>query len=91
MRVPTELRPLYGKRDIIRKSLGTSDRREAIARVRFEAFKLDTEFEAKRSELKRVAGKMQMAAPQLNMSEKEAHSHVIHRAQTGVTRCGKAR
>ncbi len=77
MRVPTELRPLYGKRDIIRKSLGTSDRREAIARVRFEAFKLDTEFEVKRNELKMVAGKKQMAAPLLNMSEKEAHSLVV--------------
>jgi hypothetical protein len=49
MRVPKDLRSAYRNEEIIRKSLHTSDRREAISLVRFEAFKLDSEFEAKRA------------------------------------------
>ncbi len=54
MRVPKELRSLYGKKEVIRKSLNASDRSEAISRVRYEAFKLDAEFKAKERELKLV-------------------------------------
>jgi len=52
MRMPKELRSLYGKKEIIRKSFDTSDRSEAISRVRYEAFKLDAEFAERRRELK---------------------------------------
>ena len=77
IRVPNDLRPLYGKQEIIRKSLGTSDHREAISKVRFEAFKLDAEFAEKRREneqARRTAG----ALPQLReISEQEAHALVF--------------
>jgi hypothetical protein len=73
MRVPKDLRALYGKKEIIRKSLDTSDRAEAISRVRFEAYKLDSEFEAKRRELKQVS----ISAPVLALNDREAHELVF--------------
>jgi len=72
MRVPKDLRSLYGKKEIIRKSLDTSDRGEAISRVRFEAFKLDSEFEAKRRELKNA----QPPPAVLTIDDREAHALV---------------
>jgi len=45
IRVPQDLCSLYGKKDaMIRKSLWTSDYREAISRLRYEVFKLDQKF-----------------------------------------------
>jgi hypothetical protein len=73
VRVPKDLIPYYGKKEIIRKSLGTSDYREATSRVVFEAFKLDSEFKVKRRELE--------AAPPLpvirTLSDHEAHDMVF--------------
>jgi hypothetical protein len=73
VRVPQDLRSLYGQKEIIRKSLGTCDAREAISLVRFEAYKLDSEFEAKRRELKSVE-----ALPTIQtISDREAHDMVF--------------
>lgn len=76
IRVPKDLRPLYGKRDIIRKSLDTSDYREAVSLVRFEAFKLDAEFSAKRREIA-AAKRASQPPPELSeVSDREAHEIV---------------
>ena len=77
MRVPTELRPLYGKREIVRKSLGTSDYRAAVGKVRFEAFKLDAEFEAKRRELESAERASALPSAVCELSEREAHEMVM--------------
>ena len=77
MRVPTELRPLYGKREIVRKSLGTSDYRAAVGKVRFEAFKLDAEFEAKRRELQSAERASAPPSAVCELSEREAHEMVM--------------
>jgi hypothetical protein len=72
-RVPKALRPLYGKSEFVRKSLGTSDPREAISLVRYEAFKLESEFKAKRRE-------METAEPPSTLrtlGDKEAHEMVF--------------
>jgi integrase len=73
VRVPKELRAAYGKQEIIRKSLGTSDPREAISRLRYEAFKLDSEFKAKQREL----GKVEPPPTVLAISDREAHDLVF--------------
>lgn len=77
MRVPTELRPLYGKREIFRKSLGTSDFREAVSRVRFEAFKLDAEFEDKRREMENAARACEPPPAVCEIGDREAHETVM--------------
>ncbi len=59
--------------DVIRKSLDTSDPREAISRVRFEAYKLDSEFETKRRELKSVESPPTIQT----ISDREAHEMVF--------------
>ena len=73
IRVPNELRSLYGRRDIIRKALGTSDRREAVSRVRFEAFKYDAEFAAKRLQ---IADAKPIRLNDRVLSDREAHQMV---------------
>ena len=73
VRVPKELRSLYGKKDVIRKSLGTSDQREAISLVRYEAFKLDSEFAAKRRE-KESAKPLPIVR---TLNDREAHEMVF--------------
>ena len=73
MRVPKDLRPLYGKKETIRKSLHTSDRGEAISLVRFEACKLDSDFQTKRRELKQL----QNPSPLRSISDREAHDLVF--------------
>ena len=73
VRVPKDLRSLYGQKDIIRKSLDTSDPREAISRVRFEAYKLDSKFEAKRRELKSVESPPTIRT----ITDREAHEMVF--------------
>ncbi len=55
MRVPTELRTLYGNKEFCRKALGTSDHREAAQLVKFEAYKQEAEFAEKRRELAKTA------------------------------------
>ena len=75
MRVPKELRPLYGKKDIFRKSLETSDYREAVQRVRYEAFRLESEFAEKRRELERA--KQRATEPPPEISPQEAHGLVF--------------
>src|ERR1700722_11788754 len=69
MRVPKDLRALYGKKEIIRKSLDTSNRAEAISRVRYKAFKVDSDFEAKRRELKNA----QPFPTVLKIDDREVH------------------
>jgi integrase len=65
VRVPTDLLAAYGKTKIIRRSLDTSDWREAVRRVHTEAFKLDAEFAEKRRKL----------APRVvsDLTDREAH------------------
>lgn len=77
IRVPKDLRPLYGKREFFRHSLGTSDYSEAVSKVRFEAFRLDAEFAAKRREM--ANAKRASAPPPVlsDVSEREAHDIVL--------------
>lgn len=76
VRIPTDLRTIYGKQDIIRKALGTSDHREAISRIRFESFKLDSEFAEKRRQLK-TSAEAALPRPQVcDISNREAHEIV---------------
>ncbi len=77
IRVPTELRPLYGKKDIFRKSLDTSDFREAVSRIRFEAFKLEAEFEEKRRESLRAKVAAEPAECLREISDQAAHALVF--------------
>lgn len=48
IRVPTELHPLYGKKQFVRKALNTSDYYRAASEARFEAARVLAEFESKR-------------------------------------------
>lgn len=77
MRVPTELRPLYGKKEIFRKSLDTSDFREAVSRVRFEAFKLEAEFAEKRRDSLRKKAKAEPPELLRELSDQDAHALVF--------------
>jgi hypothetical protein len=72
-RVPKDLRSLYAHKEFIRKSLGTSDRHEAIGLVRYEAFKLDSEFAAKRREMENS----QPPTTVHTISDREAHEMVF--------------
>ena len=70
VKVPLDLRPSYAK-ELIRKALHTSDPHEARRRVQFEAFRLDSEFEAKRRELLSAKrGERQTPSP-LKISDRE--------------------
>jgi hypothetical protein len=71
VRVPKDLRAVY-KTEIIRKSLKTSDHREAINLVRYEAFALDADFAAKRREMKSSQPLPIITA----LSDREAHEMV---------------
>lgn len=53
-RVPDELRPIIGRKEI-KKALGTSDHREAGKLARIEALKTDELFASKRREVQQVA------------------------------------
>ena len=75
VKVPKDLRAALGK-ELIRKALGTSDPHEAARQVRFEAYRMDSEFESKRRELLAAKReKPQMPSP-LKISDKEAHEIV---------------
>ena len=72
-RVPKDLIPYYGNKEIIRRALGTSDLREAKSIVAFEAFKLDSDFAAKRREIEAV-----IPPPTIGtLSDREAHEMVF--------------
>ena len=49
-RVPLELVPLYGQKQFIRRALGTGEYKEAVHRLKFEAYRLDEEFMRKKSQ-----------------------------------------
>jgi len=76
IRVPKELRPLYGKTEIIRKALGTSDYREAVREARYRAFEAETDFEAKR---KNLCARTTAAEREIlhQLSDREAHDLVF--------------
>ncbi|MEP6669411.1 MAG: site-specific integrase [Chthoniobacter sp.] len=77
MRVPTALRAAYGRTDIIRKSLNTSDRREAVSRVRYEAFRQEAEFAAKSREIEARKRSAPTVTPKLlEIESREAHEIV---------------
>lgn len=77
MRVPTELRPLYGKKEFFRKALNTSDYHAAVSEVRFEAGRAEAEFAAKRRELKN-AHRAKTPPPVVSeLSDREAHEIVL--------------
>lgn len=77
VRVPKDLLPAYGGKQIIRKSLRTSDRREAKIRVREEAFKLDSEFLEKRRALERAEQKTTPKRAVSSITDREAHDLVF--------------
>ena len=77
VRVPTELRPLYGKKEFFRKALGTSDYREAVSEVRFEAGRVEAEFAAKRRELKNAQRANTPPPAVYELSDREAHEIVL--------------
>jgi hypothetical protein len=52
IRIPSELRPLYGRKEFVRKALNTSDYYKAASEARFEAARVQAEFEAKRRKIK---------------------------------------
>lgn len=70
-RVPKDLRAIYGM-DIIRRSLKTSDYREAVSQLHYEAFALDADFIAKRREIKSAQPLPTISA----LSDREAHEMV---------------
>jgi len=70
-RVPKDLHAVYGTK-VIRKSLKTSDHREAISQLHYEAFALDAEFTAKRREMKSSLPLPKVSA----LSDREAHEMV---------------
>ncbi len=72
-RVPKDLRSSYGKKEFIRKSLGTSDYREAVRQLHYEAFALDSEFAEKRRQLEAAE-----PPPTVHMiGDREAHEMVF--------------
>jgi hypothetical protein len=77
MRVPIDLLPLYGKTEVIRRSLGTSNRQEAIHLVRFEAYKLDAEFRAKRREMEARTRAEQQRPKMLEIGDRDAHDIAV--------------
>lgn len=70
-RVPKDLRATY-KKEVIRYSLKTSNYREAVVQLHYEAFKLDADFAAKRREME-SAGPMPVVTV---LSDREAHEIV---------------
>ncbi len=72
VRVPKDLRSVYGM-EIIRKSLKTSGRREAINQLHYEAFALDSDFKAKRREMESA----QPLPTVRTISDREAHEMVF--------------
>lgn len=76
IRVPTELRPLYGKKEFFRKALNTSDYHTAASEVRFEVGRVEAEFAAKRREKNAHCAKT--PPPVLSeLSDREAHEIVL--------------
>jgi hypothetical protein len=76
IRVPKELRGKFGKADVIRKALGTSDWREAVSRLRYESHKLEVEFAEKRRELKLAEESAGSRRKIDDLSEQEVHALV---------------
>lgn len=76
MRVPKDLLPLFPKSGFVRKSLGTSDYREAVSSVRFEAYKLDAEFAAKRREMQNAKSASTPPPKLSDLSDREVHDIV---------------
>ena len=77
IRVPKDLRAAYDGKEVIRKSLHTTDPREATSRVRYEAFKLDSEFQAKRRELETAKRAAEPLPAVRTISDREAHDFVF--------------
>jgi len=71
-RIPTDLRPLYGKKEFLRESLGTSDFSAARREVQYRVLKAEAEFDEKRKTLlPPVVEKFH------EISDQEAHSLVF--------------
>ena len=75
VKVPKDLREVMGK-ELIRKSLGTSDPREAARRVRFESLKLDALFDAEREKLNAEKTKAASLRKRTEFSDRELHNIV---------------
>ena len=63
-------------KDIVRESLGTSDYREAVSRVRFEAFRQAAEFDAKLREIEDGKRSAAPAPKLLEIEDRDAHEIV---------------
>jgi hypothetical protein len=72
LRIPKELRAAFGK-ETIRKALGTSDKREAIRSVRYQAFKAESDFAEKRREMERAGPSLVIR----QITDREAHEMVF--------------
>lgn len=72
VRVPTELRKLYGK-EFVRESLGTSEFREAVREVRFRLGQVEAEFAEKRRQLERNGSRVKAKPPIAAITDREAH------------------
>lgn len=75
VKIPKDLRAAFGK-ELIRKALDTSDPNEAARLVRFESFRLDAEFAAKRREQREAIERQVKPASPLKISDREAHDIV---------------
>jgi hypothetical protein len=52
VKVPKDLRAVYKNKEVIRKALKTSDRNEAVRRVRLESLRVHADFENERAKLR---------------------------------------
>ena len=75
VKVPKDLRAALGK-ELIRKALRTSEYREAVSEVRFEAYKLDAEFAAKRREMQNAKSASTPPPKLSDLSDREVHDIV---------------
>src|SRR5262245_30527349 len=82
IRVPKDLRRIL-KKDIIRRSLHTSDPREAVRRVRLEGVRIHAEFEEQRAKFR--AEKTQPRDLSA-ISEREAYAIAFHYLDRKSTR-----
>ena len=69
-RVPTDLKGVYGNRSVIKKSLGTKDRREAVELVQIEAARLSAEFEEHRRRVESSLRRTIIPNPELQVIPK---------------------
>ncbi len=76
IRVPKDLRSLFGQTEIIRKALKTSDYHEAVREVRYQAGQMEAHFAERRRAMKAKASKPERE--KLNeLSTREAHNLVF--------------